>query len=238
MSSTVAVPNSLGPAELLQHYGLDEQKNYYLPRLARGEEIPCFALTGPRAGSDAASMPDTGIVCKGMWQGKEVLGLRLNFSKRYITLAPVATVIGLAFRHVRSGQTARRAGRISASPCALIPRSTPGVTIGRRHFPLNVPFQNGPIQGKDVFVPLDYIIGGPKMAGQGWRMLVEQLSVGPLHLAAVQRHGRRQGRGVRLRRLRAHPPAVQHAGRQVRGRGRRCSRAWSATPTPWMRRAR
>ena len=177
VASTIAVPNSLGPAELLLHYGTEEQKNHYLPRLACGEEVPCFALTGPRAGSDAASLPDTGIVCKGLWQGREIVGLKLNFSKRYITLAPIATVIGLAFRlfdpdkllgdKVDHGIT-----------CALIPRNTPGVTAGRRHLPLNVPFQNGPVYGRDVFVPLDFIIGGVKTAGQGWRMLVEQLSVG------------------------------------------------------------
>jgi acyl-CoA dehydrogenase len=171
------VPNSLGPAELLNHYGTEEQKNYYLPRLARGEEVPCFALTGPRAGSDAASLPDTGVVCKGMWEGKEIIGLRLNFSKRYITLAPVATVIGLAFRMFDPDKLLGDKVDIGIT-CALIPRNTPGITIGRRHFPINIPFQNGPIQGKDVFVPLDFIIGGPKMAGQGWRMLVEQLSVG------------------------------------------------------------
>ena len=176
-SSTVAVPNSLGPAELLNHYGTEEQKNYYLPRLARGEEVPCFALTGPRAGSDAASIPDTGIVCRGVWQGREVLGLKLNFSKRYITLAPVATVIGLAFRMFDPERLLGGKTDIGIT-CALIPRNTPGVSIGRRHFPLNVPFQNGPIQGKDVFVPLDCIIGGAAMAGAGWRMLVEQLSVG------------------------------------------------------------
>jgi len=176
-SSTVAVPNSLGPAELLNHYGTEEQKNYYLPRLARGEEIPCFALTGPRAGSDAASIPDTGVVCRGSWQGREVVGIRLNFSKRYITLAPIATVIGLAFRLFDPDHLIGARTDIGIT-CALIPRSTPGVSIGRRHFPLNIPFQNGPIQGKDVFVPLDAIIGGASMAGQGWRMLVEQLSVG------------------------------------------------------------
>ncbi|MGN6454557.1 MAG: acyl-CoA dehydrogenase, partial [Steroidobacteraceae bacterium] len=176
-SSTVAVPNSLGPAELLNHYGTEEQKNYYLPRLARGEEVPCFALTGPRAGSDAASIPDTGIVTRGVWQGREVLGLRLNFSKRYITLAPVATVIGLAFRMFDPERLLGDKADLGIT-CALIPRNTPGVSIGRRHFPLNVPFQNGPIQGRDVFVPLDCIIGGPAMAGAGWRMLVEQLSVG------------------------------------------------------------
>jgi acyl-CoA dehydrogenase len=176
-SSTTAVPNSLGPAELLNHYGTEDQKNYYLPRLARGEEVPCFALTGPRAGSDAASIPDIGIVCRGMWQGKEIIGLKLNFSKRYITLAPIATVVGLAFRMFDPDKLLGERTDIGIT-CALIPRNTPGVTIGRRHFPLNVPFQNGPIQGKDVFVPLEFIIGGPKMAGLGWRMLVEQLSVG------------------------------------------------------------
>jgi acyl-CoA dehydrogenase len=176
-ASTVAVPNSLGPAELLNHYGTEEQKNHYLPRLARGEEVPCFALTGPRVGSDAAAIPDTGIVCKGMWQGQEVLGLRFNFSKRYITLAPVATVVGLAFRMFDPDKLLGGAADLGIT-CALIPRDTPGITIGRRHFPLNTPFQNGPIQGHDVFAPLDCIIGGVKMAGQGWRMLVEQLSVG------------------------------------------------------------
>src|SRR5690349_19814731 len=176
-SSTVAVPNSLGPAELLNHYGTEEQKNYYLPRLAKGEEIPCFALTGPRAGSDAASLPDTGIVCKGQWQGKEIVGIRLNFSERYITLAAIATVVGLAFRLFDPDKLLGE-GTDRGITCALIPRGTAGITIGRRHFPLNIPFQNGPIQGKDVFVPLDFIIGGPKMIGQGWRMLVEQLSVG------------------------------------------------------------
>jgi acyl-CoA dehydrogenase len=178
VSSTVAVPNSLGPGELLLHYGTDEQRNYYLPRLARGDEVPCFALTGPRAGSDAASIPDTGIVCKGMYEGREIIGLRLNFSKRYITLAPVATVIGLAFKLFDPDRLLGGDRIDYGITCALIPRHAAGVTIGRRHFPLNVPFQNGPVQGKDVFVPLDFIIGGPKMAGQGWRMLVEQLSVG------------------------------------------------------------
>ncbi len=176
-ASTVAVPNSLGPAELLNHYGTEEQKDHYLPRLARGEEVPCFALTGPRAGSDAASIPDTGTVCRGTWQGREVLGIRLNFEKRYITLAPIATVIGLAFRLFDPERLLGDRIDIGIT-CALIPRATPGVTIGRRHFPINIPFQNGPIQGRDVFVPLEFIIGGPRMAGAGWRMLVEQLSVG------------------------------------------------------------
>ena len=176
-ASTVAVPNSLGPAELLNHYGTEEQKNYYLPRLARGEEIPCFALTGPRVGSDAASLPDTGVVCRGTWQGREVLGLKLNFSKRYITLAPIATVVGLAFRMFDPQKLLGGASDLGIT-CALIPADVPGVELGRRHLPLNQPFQNGPVHGKDVFVPLDCIIGGVKMAGQGWRMLIEQLSVG------------------------------------------------------------
>src|SRR6201996_8043615 len=176
-SSTVAVPNSLGPAELLNHYGTEEQKNYYLPRLARGEEIPCFALTGPRAGSDAASLPDTGIVGRGTWQGRAVLGITLNFSKRYITLAPVPPSIGLAFRMFDPHKLLGERTDLGIT-VALIPRETAGISIGRRHFPLNIPFQNGPIEGQDVFVPLDCLVGGPAMAGQGWRMLVEPLSVG------------------------------------------------------------
>jgi len=178
VASTVVVPNSLGPAELLLHYGTEEQKNHLLPRLARGEEIPCFGLTGPRVGSDAGSLPDTGVVCKGIWQGREVTGIRLNFSKRYITLAPIATLIGLAFRLYDPDKLMGGAETDYGITVALVPRNTPGVTVGRRHFPLNGPFQNGPVHGKDVFVPLDAIVGGPKMAGQGWRMLVEQLSVG------------------------------------------------------------
>jgi acyl-CoA dehydrogenase len=176
-SSTIAVPNSLGPAELLLHYGTEAQKNHFLPRLARGEDVPCFALTGPRAGSDAASIPDTGVICRGPWQGSEIVGIKLNFSKRYITLAPVATVVGLAFRLFDPDHLMGEKTDLGIT-CALIPRDTPGLDIGRRHFPLNVPFQNGPILGIDVFVPIDAIIGGFSMAGQGWRMLVEQLSVG------------------------------------------------------------
>lgn len=178
-ASTVAVPNSLGPAELLLKYGTDEQRDHYLPRLASGEEVPCFALTGPWAGSDAGSIPDTGVVCKGEYNGKEVVGLKLNFSKRYITLAPIATTIGLAFKLYDPDGLMGDATRVDYGiTCALIPRETPGIEIGRRHLPLNIPFQNGPIEGRDVFVPLDFIIGGPKMAGQGWRMLVESLSEG------------------------------------------------------------
>jgi acyl-CoA dehydrogenase len=176
-ASTVAVPNSLGPAELLLHHGTEEQKNHYLPRLARGEEIPCFALTGPRVGSDAAAIPDTGVVCRGQWQGREVIGLKFNFSKRYITLAPVATVVGLAFRMFDPEHLLGDKVDLGIT-CALLPRDTPGIEIGRRHMPLNVAFLNGPVRGHDVFAPLDCIIGGLAMAGSGWRMLVEQLSVG------------------------------------------------------------
>ena len=175
--STVSVPNSLGPAELLLHYGTDEQKEHYLPGLASGDEIPCFALTGPRAGSDAASIPDTGIICKGQWDGKEITGIRLNWNKRYITLAPVATVLGLAFKLYDPDHMIGEEEDLGIT-AALIPTDTKGVVIGRRHFPLNNPFQNGPTSGKDIFVPLDFIIGGPEMAGQGWRMLMEQLAVG------------------------------------------------------------
>ncbi|MBY6064805.1 acyl-CoA dehydrogenase FadE [Pseudidiomarina sediminum] len=177
LASTVGVPNSLGPGELLQHYGTEEQKDYYLPRLAVGKEVPCFALTSPEAGSDAGSIPDTGVVCKGEWEGKEVVGIRLNFNKRYITLAPVATVLGLAFKLYDPEHLLGDKESLGIT-AALIPRDTKGVEIGRRHFPLNVPFQNGPIRGEDVFVPLDFIIGGAEMAGKGWRMLVECLSVG------------------------------------------------------------
>lgn len=177
LSSTVGVPNSLGPGELLQHYGTEEQRNHYLPRLAEGKEIPCFALTSPEAGSDAGSIPDYGVVCKGEWQGEEVLGMRLTWNKRYITLAPVATVLGLAFK-LRDPDGLLGDQQDLGITCALIPTDLKGVEIGNRHFPLNVPFQNGPTQGNDIFVPIDFIIGGQKMAGQGWRMLVECLSVG------------------------------------------------------------
>ncbi|MEZ9442586.1 acyl-CoA dehydrogenase FadE [Vibrio sp. 10N.222.54.F12] len=177
LSSTVGVPNSLGPGELLQHYGTEEQRNHYLPRLAEGKEIPCFALTSPEAGSDAGSIPDYGVVCKGQWQGEEVLGMRLTWNKRYITLAPVATVLGLAFK-LRDPEGLLGDKQDLGITCALIPTDLKGVEIGNRHFPLNVPFQNGPTQGDDIFVPIDFIIGGQKMAGQGWRMLVECLSVG------------------------------------------------------------
>ncbi|MGA9852512.1 MAG: acyl-CoA dehydrogenase [Gammaproteobacteria bacterium] len=176
-ASIMAVPNSLGPAELLLRYGTDEQKNHYLPRLASGEEVPCFALTSPTAGSDAGSITDYGVVCKGMWEGKEVTGIRLNWNKRYITLAPVATLLGLAFKLHDPEHLVGTRDEYGIT-CALIPVTLPGISIGRRHFPLNIPFQNGPTHGKDVFVRVESIIGGMKMAGQGWRMLMECLGAG------------------------------------------------------------
>lgn len=177
LSSTVGVPNSLGPGELLQHYGTKEQQDHYLPRLAAGQEVPCFALTSPEAGSDAGAIPDRGVIKKGMFNGEEVLGMSLTFNKRYITLAPIATVVGLAFKLYDPEGLLGEQKELGIT-CALIPRDTKGLQIGRRHFPLNVPFHNGPIQGEDIFVPLSYIIGGEKMAGKGWRMLMECLSVG------------------------------------------------------------
>ncbi|WNO60668.1 acyl-CoA dehydrogenase [Rheinheimera sp. MMS21-TC3] len=174
---TVMVPNSLGPGELLMHYGTEEQKQQWLPSLAKGTDVPCFALTGPEAGSDAGAIPDLGIVCKGVHNGEEVIGIRLNWDKRYITLAPIATVLGLAFK-LQDPE-----GLLGDKPdlgitCALIPTSHPGVEIGDRHFPMNLAFLNGTTYGKDVFIPLDWIIGGPDYAGRGWRMLVECLSAG------------------------------------------------------------
>lgn len=176
-SSTVGVPNSLGPAELLLHYGTDEQKDRWLPGLASGEEIPCFALTSPQAGSDAAALIDNGVVCKGTFDGQETIGIRLNWDKRYITLAPVATVLGLAFKLYDPDHLLGDKEEYGIT-AALIPTNLPGVEVGRRHDPLNIAFQNGPTTGKDVFVPLDFIIGGQEMAGRGWKMLVELLSVG------------------------------------------------------------
>lgn len=173
---TAMVPNSLGPAELLLHYGTDEQKRRFLPRLARGEEMPCFALTGPEAGSDAAATRSEGIICRGAYEGRELLGMRLTWNKRYITLGPVSTIIGLAFR-LRDPDHLLGDKPDLGMTCALIPSNLPGIEIGKRHDPA-IPFLNGPTTGKDVFVPLDFIIGGPAMAGQGWRMLMECLAAG------------------------------------------------------------
>lgn len=174
---SVMVPNSLGPGELLLHYGTEDQKEQYLPRLARGQEVPCFALTSATAGSDAAGMNDVGVVCHGKIDGKKVLGLRVTWNKRYITLAPIATLLGLAFKvkdpdHLLGDETDL------GITCALIPTATEGVEIGTRHMPVGAYFMNGPTRGKDVFIPLDWIIGGKERIGQGWRMLMQSLAAG------------------------------------------------------------
>jgi acyl-CoA dehydrogenase len=202
---TVMVPNSLGPAKLLLHYGTEAQKNYYLPRLACGEEIPCFALTGPQAGSDAGALPDTGVLCRGVWQEQRVLGVCLNWDKRYITLGPVATLIGLAFRCLDPDHLLGDQEDLGIS-VALVPRNTPGVDIGRRHIPLDIPFMNGPNRGRDVFLPLTQIVGGQAGIGQGWRMLMECLSEGrgislpALSTGAAKLASRFTGAYARLRR--------------------------------------
>jgi acyl-CoA dehydrogenase len=174
---SVMVPNSLGPAELLLHYGTDEQKNHYLPRLAKGLEMPCFALTSPEAGSDAGGIPDYGVVCRGQHQGREVVGMRVTWDKRYITLGPVATLLGLAFKLYDPDRLLGGETELGIT-LALIPTDHPGVNIGRRHFPLNAAFMNGPNSGDDVFIPMDWVIGGQARVGQGWRMLMECLAAG------------------------------------------------------------
>jgi acyl-CoA dehydrogenase len=173
---TVMVPNSLGPAELLLRYGTDAQKAHYLPRLADGRDLPCFGLTSPYAGSDAAAIPDTGVLTERVIDGRKVRGFSVNFDKRYITLAPVATIVGLAFQAV---DPSRPEGRQQLGiTCALIPVPTPGLQIGRRHLPMNSAFMNGPLRGEDVFVPMDWVIGGEACVGRGWRMLMECLAAG------------------------------------------------------------
>ena len=175
---SVMVPNSLGPGELFLHYGTEAQKNHYLPRLAKGLEMPCFALTSPEAGSDAGGIPDFGLVCRGEWEGKpDVLGIRLTWEKRYITLGPIATLLGLAFRLYDPDHILGDKKDIGIT-LAVIPTKTPGVHIGRRHFPLNAAFQNGPNWGRDVFIPMDYVIGGVDFVGQGWKMLMNCLAAG------------------------------------------------------------
>lgn len=220
------VPNSLGPGELILHYGTKEQKEYYLPRLARGEEIPCFALTALEAGSDAASITDTGVICKGQYLGKEIIGIRLNWSKRYITLAPIATVLGLAIKLYDPENLLGKQEDLGITLC-LIPTAHPGVEIGRRHLPLHLAFMNGPTQGHDVFIPLDWIIGGTAMAGQGWRMLMECLSIGrsislpALSAACGKLAFRRTGAYARLRRQFglsiSHFEGVEEALSQIAG---------------------
>lgn len=177
IASVVGVPNSLGPGELIMHYGTQEQKDHYLPRLADGREIPCFCLTSPKAGSDAGSIPDYGIICKQLHNGEETIGIRLNFDKRYITLAPIATLFGLAFKCYDPEKILGDKTDYGIT-CALLPRNLPNLKAGRRHFPLNCAFPNGPVKGQDVFIPLSAVIGGQEMLGHGWRMLTECLSIG------------------------------------------------------------
>ncbi len=202
---TVMVPNSLGPAELLLRYGTDQQRNYYLPRLARGDELPCFALTGPEAGSDAAAISDSGVVCYADYKGQRTLGIRLTWNKRYITLAPVATILGLAFKLHDPEHLVGDKDDIGVT-LALIPTDHPGVEIGRRHFPAGQSFQNGPTHGKDVFIPMEWVIGGQKMIGHGWRMLMDCLAAGRaislpgLSTAAAQFCARNTGAYARIRR--------------------------------------
>ncbi len=208
---TVMVPNSLGPAELLMHYGTEEQKNHYLPRLAKGMEIPCFALTGPDAGSDAGSIPDFGILCRQDWDGeKDVLGMRVTWEKRYITLGPVATLLGLAFKLYDPEHLVSNNEDIGIT-LALIPTKTPGVNIGRRHLPLNGVFQNGPNSGKDIFIPMEWVVGGQAGIGQGWRMLMECLAAGrsislpAQSIAAAKLCARATGAYARIRQQFATP---------------------------------
>jgi len=177
LAVSVMVPNSLGPAELLLHYGTEPQKDYYLPRLAAGIDVPCFALTNPFAGSDAASIPDVGVVCRADFNGKSVLGLRVTWSKRYITLGPIASLLGLAFRTVDPDHLLGGENDLGIT-CALVPTKHEGVVIGRRHWPLNAVFQNGPTSGVNVFIPMDWVIGGRPQLGKGWRMLMECLAAG------------------------------------------------------------
>ncbi|MEM9840303.1 MAG: acyl-CoA dehydrogenase family protein, partial [Pseudomonadota bacterium] len=177
VATVVAVPNSLGPGELIEQYGTDAQKEHYLPRLAKGQEVPCFALTGPTSGSDAANMRDVGYVTKGMHNGEEVVGIRVSWDKRYITLAPKATLLGLAFRLFDPENLIGNQEDIGIT-LAMIPTDHDGVNIGRRHLPSGAAFPNGPNWGKDVFIPMEYVIGGQDRVGQGWRMLMNCLSVG------------------------------------------------------------
>jgi acyl-CoA dehydrogenase len=227
LAVTVMVPNSLGPGELLMHYGTKEQQKFWLPRLVDGTDIPCFGLTGPEVGSDATAMPDLGIVGYGEFEGRKTLGIRLNFEKRYITLAPVATCVGLAFRlKDPDGLLGDKKKVDYGITCALIPSTHPGVEIGRRHYP-GAAFHNGPIFGKDVFIPVEWIIGGPEKAGKGWRMLVECLSAGrgislpALATAAGQSAFRTLGSYARIRRQFRMPigkfEGVQEATGRVAG---------------------
>jgi acyl-CoA dehydrogenase len=224
---TVMVPNSLGPAKLLLHYGSERQRRHWLPRLARGEEIPCFALTGPTAGSDAAALPDRGVACRSTHQGRPTLGIRLDWDKRYITLGPVATVLGLAF-HLYDPDRLLGHQEDLGITLALIPTRTPGVSIGERHIPLDIPFQNGPNRGRNVFIPLEWVIGERAGIGRGWPMLMECLAEGrgislpALATAAAKSASRRTGAYARVRRQFGRPigefEGVEEALARIAGR--------------------
>ena len=220
---TVMVPNSLGPGELLMKFGTREQQEYWLPRLANGREIPCFGLTSPEAGSDAAAMTDTGVICRGQYQGRETLGIRLNWHKRYITLGPVATVLGLAFK-ARDPERLLGDEEDLGITVALVPTNTPGVEIGRRHLPSFQVFQNGPNSGHDVFLPLDHIIGGPRAHRAGLENADGGAGRRSRHFAAIAVGGGRSIRGAHHRRLCARARTVQRADCQVRGRRTPASR--------------
>lgn len=215
---TVMVPNSLGPAEFLKYYGTPTQKDYYLPRLACGEEVACFALTGVEAGSDAASITDSGTVCYDDYAGKKVLGVRLNWNKRYITLAPIATLIGLAFRLFDPEHLLGPTEDVGIT-LALIPADLPGVEKGARHLPLHLGFMNGPVRGKEVFVPLEQIIGGVDGCGQGWRMMMECLVVGrgislPSLATAISQFCMRVSSAYAVVRQQFHRPIIKFEGIQ------------------------
>ena len=232
----VMVPNSLGPGELIEKYGTDEQKHHYLPRLAKGDEVPCFSLTGPTSGSDAATMRDIGTVTRGMHEGREVLGIRLSWDKRYITLGPDATLVGLAFRLFDPDKLLGKGEDVGIT-LALIPADHPGVNIGRRHLPSGAAFPNGPNWGKDVFIPMDWVIGGEKMAGHGWRMLMECLSAGrSISLPSSSTAGAKTMLRV-IDRLWPHPPASSACRSRAWKGSRSRSPAWSRPPTS-TRRAR
>lgn len=190
---TVMVPNSLGPGELLMHFGTAAQQDYWLPRLADGRDLPCFALTSPEAGSDAGAIPDYGVVCKEMYNGEETLGFRLNWDKRYITLAPIATVLGLAFKAYDPDGLLGGDNELGIT-CALLPKSHPGVEIGNRHDPMGITFYNGTTRGKDVFIPMDFLVGGQTNIGRGWQMLMSCLGAGRgISLPAVGTAGTQAG---------------------------------------------
>ena len=214
LAVSVMVPNSLGPAELLLHYGTEEQKNHYLPRLAKGTEVPCFALTSPYAGSDAAAIPDLGIACRENFNGVDTLGFRVTWHKRYITLGPIATLLGLAFKAADPDKLLGADSDLGIT-CALIPTRHQGVVAGRRHWPLNAVFQNGPTSGENVFIPMEWVIGGQAQIGKGWRMLMECLAAGRAISLPSSNVGSSKFVVRGTQRLCSFPQAIPRAYRQV-----------------------